>query len=46
MNKPTEEQIMRYVFDHRTEDFPMDQTLEDFYQKVLKYWAELNNSND
>lgn len=37
LNKPTEEQIFRYVIDHRNEDFPMDQTLEEFYEKVLAY---------
>ena len=42
--KPTQEQIMRYIFDHTGEDFPMDQTLNDFYDKVLKY-AEIVDEN-
>ena len=39
---PTEKEIMDYIFIHRTEDFPMDQTLEDFYKKV-KEWAKHEN---
>ncbi len=35
--KPTDEQIIRYIADHTNEDFPMDQTLEQFYEKVLAY---------
>ena len=35
--KPTSEQIMRYIADHTNEDFPMDQTLDEFYNKVLEY---------
>ena len=35
--QPTEEQIMRYIMDHTNEDFPMDQTLKQFYEKVLAY---------
>lgn len=34
---PTEEQIMTYIWDHRTEDWPMDLTLGEFYDRVLKY---------
>lgn len=44
-NKPTEEQIWRYVVDHRGEDFPMDQTLADFYEKVIEYCKRLDEDN-
>lgn len=37
MTKPTKEQIMVYILDHTNEDFPMCQTLEDFYNKVIEY---------
>ena len=33
----TPEEIFRYIIDHRNEDFPMDQTLTQFYQKVEDY---------
>lgn len=35
--KPTEEQIARYIADHTNEDWPMEQTIRDFYDKVLAY---------
>lgn len=41
---PTNEQIMMYILDHRNEDFPMDQTLEDFYEKVLEYAKTLDEN--
>jgi len=34
----TEEQILNYILINRTEDFPMEQTLEDFYRKVREWW--------
>lgn len=43
-NKPTEKQIMRYVFDHTNEDWPLDQTMDDFYEKVLKYMEMLDKT--
>lgn len=42
VEKPTEEEILEYIFTHTTEDFPMDQTLDDFYKKV-KEWAKHEN---
>ena len=36
-SKVTPEDIFRYIIDHRTEDFPMDQTLTQFYKKVEDY---------
>ena len=33
------EEVIDYIITHRTEDFPMDETLEDFYQKA-KEWKE------
>lgn len=43
--KPTEEQVWRYIIDHAHEDFPLDQTLEDFYQKVIEYNKMLDEDN-
>lgn len=36
---PDEQMIFEYVMTHQNEDFPMDQTLEEFYAKVLE-WAK------
>ena len=37
----TEKQVIDYIMINGTEDFPMDQTLEDFYKKI-KGWWEIN----
>ena len=37
----TEEEVIEYVLIHRTEDFPMDKTLDDFYKQVRE-WCDLN----
>ena len=37
----TEKEVMEYVLIHRGEDFPMDQTLDDFYRQVRE-WCDLN----
>lgn len=42
IKKPTEKEIWNYIATHTNEDFPIDQTLEDFYKKV-KEWAKYEN---
>lgn len=37
----SEKQVREYILINRTEDFPMDKTLEDFY-KNIKDWWEIN----
>lgn len=36
----TEKEVTTYILTHSTEDFPMDQTLDDFYRKVKDWWDE------
>lgn len=43
----TEEELeiyIDYIITHRTDDFPMDETLEDFKEKALK-WREQTHEN-
>ncbi|MBQ6628005.1 MAG: hypothetical protein IJH65_04235 [Methanobrevibacter sp.] len=42
--KVTDEEIMEYVITHVMEDFPMDQTLEDFYKKVREWCDKYGNN--
>ena len=35
--KPTEEMIFEYIIYHTNEDWPMDQTVGDFYKKVNEW---------
>lgn len=37
MDRPIEEEIAKYIALHRTEDFPMDLSLEEFYEKVKEF---------
>jgi len=37
----TEKDIMLYIIDHRTDDFPLDKTLDQFYKEV-RDWCDLN----
>ena len=41
MNNISEKELAEYIMANRTEDFPLDQKLEDFYKKVRE-WCDLN----
>ena len=45
MNKPTDQLILEYILTHTNEDFPMDQTLEDFYKKVEDWDKNRNKTS-
>ena len=38
--KPSKEDQFIYLLYHTTEDFPMDRTLEDYYEKVREFRKE------
>lgn len=38
MDKPTDKMIIQYILTHSSEDYLMDQTLDDFYKKVNEWY--------
>ena len=43
--KKSDEKLAYYLAYHYSEEFPMDQTIDQFYEKVEKFWEDEHKNN-